>query len=99
MKYLSWILMWFEAISRLRINLDKSELIPVGCVENVKALAVELGCKVGRLPSSYLGLPLGAPFKFMATWDGVEKRFRKRLDNQIEVRADSERFFAGKWGS
>ena len=52
MKYLSWILMWFEAISRLRINLDKSELIPVGCVENVKALAVELGWKVGRRPSS-----------------------------------------------
>lgn len=79
MTYLSWILMWFEAISELRINLDKSELISVGCVENVKALAAELGCKVGRLPSSYLGLPLGAPFKFMATWDGVEKRFRKRL--------------------
>ena len=35
MMYLSWTLMWFEAISRLRINLDKSELIPVGCMENV----------------------------------------------------------------
>ena len=29
--------MWFEAISGLRINLDKSELILVGCVENVEA--------------------------------------------------------------
>ena len=28
MKYLSWTLMWFEAISGLRINLDKSELTP-----------------------------------------------------------------------
>ena len=27
--------MWFEVISRLRVNLDKSELIPVGRVENV----------------------------------------------------------------
>ena len=27
---LSWILAWFEAASRLRINLAKSELIPVG---------------------------------------------------------------------
>ena len=63
----------------LRINLDKSELIPVGCVENVEALAAELGCKVGSLPSSYLGLPLGAPFKSFAAWDGVEERFRKRL--------------------
>ena len=67
--------MWFEAILGLRINLDKSELIPVGCVENVEALAAELGCKVGSLPSSYLGLPLGAPFKSFATWDGVEERF------------------------
>ena len=58
--------MWFEAISGLRINLDKSDLILVGCVENMEALATELGCKVRGLPSSYLGLPLGAPFKYVA---------------------------------
>ncbi|RVW79796.1 hypothetical protein CK203_047617 [Vitis vinifera] len=78
-KYLSWTLMWFEAISGLIINLDKSKLIPVGCVENVKVLVAKLGCKVRSLPSSYLGLPLGALFKFVATWYGVEERFRKRL--------------------
>ena len=79
MTYLSWILKWFEAISGLRINLDKSELILVGGVENIEALVAELGCKVGSLPSSYLGLPLGAPHRSMAVWAGVEKRFRKRL--------------------
>ena len=52
--------MWFEAISGLRINLDKSEIFPVGRVENMEALAFEFGCKVGRLPTTYLGLPLGA---------------------------------------
>ena len=57
MVYLSWLLMWFEAISGLRINLDKSEILPVGRVENLEALALEVGCKVGRLPSSYLGIP------------------------------------------
>ena len=77
--YLSWILMWFEAISRLRINLDKSELIPVGSMENAKALTVELGCKVWRLLSSYLGLSLGVPHRFMAIWDGVKERFQKKL--------------------
>ena len=66
LKYLCWTLMWFEAISRLRINLDKSKLILVGYVENVEALAAELGYKVKSLPSSYLGLPLGAPFKSVA---------------------------------
>ena len=35
--------MWFEAISGLRVNLTKSEIIPVGRVDNVVALAIELG--------------------------------------------------------
>ena len=79
MVYLSWLLMWFEAISGLRINLDKSDILSVGRVENLEALALEVGCKVGRLPSSYLGIPLGANHKSVAVWDGVEERFRKRL--------------------
>ena len=57
--------MWFEAILRLRINLDKSEILPMGSVENVELLALELGCKVGALPSTYLGLLLGALHKAM----------------------------------
>ncbi|RVW70013.1 putative DNA helicase MCM9 [Vitis vinifera] len=63
----------------LKVNMDKSELILVGSVENVEDLASELGCKVGSLPSTYLGMLLGAPFKFVVTWDGVEERFHKRL--------------------
>ena len=77
--YLSWLLMWFEAISGLRIKLEKSELIPVGRVENIDDLALDFGCRVDSLPSTYLGLPLGAPFKTVSVWDGVEERFRKRL--------------------
>ena len=61
--YLSWLLMWFEAMSGLKVNLDKSEIIVVGRVENVEELALEFGCKVSQLPSSYLGLPLGARFQ------------------------------------
>ena len=45
----------------LRINLSKSEIISIGLVENVAELAMELGCGIGSFPSSYLGLPLGAP--------------------------------------
>ncbi|RVW55078.1 hypothetical protein CK203_067116 [Vitis vinifera] len=61
-----------KAILGLRVNLDKSELILMGRVESVEDLASELGCKVGSLPSAYLGMPLGASFKFVAAWDGVE---------------------------
>ena len=34
------------------MNLEKSELIPVGRVENVEELAEEFGYKVGRLSST-----------------------------------------------
>ena len=51
--------MWFEAISRLKINPSISDIILVGRVDNVELLAVELGCGVGSLPTTCLGLPLG----------------------------------------
>ncbi|RVW83658.1 putative ribonuclease H protein [Vitis vinifera] len=79
MTYLSWILCWFEAALGLRINLAKSEIILVGEVEKILEMAVELGCKVGQLPSAYLGLPLWAPNKASSVWDGVEKRVRWKL--------------------
>ncbi|RVW76867.1 Transposon TX1 uncharacterized 149 kDa protein [Vitis vinifera] len=47
------------AASGLRINLAKSEIIPVGEVQRIEELAVELGCRVGQLPTVYLGLPWG----------------------------------------
>ncbi|RVW51893.1 hypothetical protein CK203_068023 [Vitis vinifera] len=62
---------WFEAASGLKINLDKSEVISVGKVEEVNEMAVEIGCRVGQLPAVYLGLPLGAPNKATSMWDGV----------------------------
>ena len=76
---LGWILMWFEALSGLKINLGKSEIFPIGGRENVEVLAAELGCKAGSLPTTYLGLPLGASHKLVEMWDPIEKRFRRRL--------------------
>ena len=63
--------MWFEAILGLKINLDKSELIPVGRVSNVMELAIVFGCKVGALPTTYLGLPLEAAHNSVVVWDKV----------------------------
>ena len=77
--YLSWILFWFEASSGLKINLDKSALISMGNVVNLNALAAELGYRAGHLPSTYLGLPLGASHKSEAVWDNIEERVCKRL--------------------
>ena len=73
--------MWFEAFSGLKINLNKSEIIPLGRVDNVEELAAELSCGVGSLPTKYLGLPLGAPHRALGVWDSIEERFRNRLSS------------------
>ena len=46
----------------------------VGLGEDPKGLVVEFGCKVGSLPSIYLGLYCHASFKSLAAWDGVGER-------------------------
>ena len=71
--------MWFEALSRMKINLSKSEIFPVGGRENVEALTAELGCKAGPLPTTYLGLSLRTPHRSVGMWDLIEERFRRRL--------------------
>ncbi|RVW75063.1 hypothetical protein CK203_056012 [Vitis vinifera] len=93
MSSLCWILMWFKAISGLKINLDKRKIFPVGRADNVEELALELGYKVGALPSYYLGLPLGTAYNLVAVWDGVEERFRR--SSKIEVRENSKGFSLG----
>ena len=60
--FLCWLLMQLENLTVLKINLEKSEIIPIGRVDDVEALAPKLGCKVGSLPTTYLGLPLGARY-------------------------------------
>ena len=76
---LRWILLYFEALSRLRINLDKSIIFPFGNVDNLNQLACKLGCRVRSLPSSYLGLPLGYKLNSTRVWEGIEEKFRRRL--------------------
>ena len=77
--YLSWVLLWFEAIYGLKINMEKSSILSVGIVENLEDLAFELGCRKENSLTTYLGLPLGMKCKSIQVWDGVEERFRKKL--------------------
>lgn len=79
--FLRCILNCFEAVFGLNVNLAKSELFQVGEILNLESLAWILGCKIGSLPTSYLGLPLGAQFKSKAMWDPVIKRISLRLDS------------------
>ena len=68
--------MQFEVISRLKINLEKSKLISVGVAGNVEAFAATLVCRVGHLPTTYVGSPFGATFKVVRVWDKVEEWFQ-----------------------
>ena len=76
---LGCVLTWFEAISGLKINLGKSEMVPVGVVPNMENLAGILGCNCAALPIKYLGLPLGAKFKETAIWNPIIEKMERRL--------------------
>ncbi|XP_042983296.1 uncharacterized protein LOC122312700 [Carya illinoinensis] len=57
------LLLCFEVVSYLRVNLSKSEMVLVDPVHNLGELAAILGCNVSSLPMKYLGLPFEAPHK------------------------------------
>ena len=63
------LLLCFQAVTGLKVNVSKSELVPIGEVNNVHALAEILGCRIGSLPMTYLGMPLGASHKSPTIWN------------------------------
>jgi hypothetical protein len=73
------LLVCFEAVSGLKINLPKSALIPVGSVVDIDHLAELLGCGTSLLPLKYLGLQLGASFKHKAMWAELVDLMSRRL--------------------
>ena len=76
---LDFLLTWFEAISGLKVNLAKSEMVQVGDVPHVGELAGILGCSTSSLPMKYLGLPLGAKFKAKEIWNEVLEKMERQL--------------------
>jgi hypothetical protein len=78
-RHIGALLVCFEAVSGLKINLPKSALIPVGLVDNVEHLAELLGCGTSSLPLKYLGLQLGAPFKLKSMWAELVDLMSRRL--------------------
>ncbi|WMV40391.1 hypothetical protein MTR67_033776 [Solanum verrucosum] len=73
LKYLRVILILFEAISGLHINWGKSFIFPVNEVPRINMLANILGGKVGDLPSTYLGMPLGD--EHVKRMDAIRRNF------------------------
>ena len=73
------VLIFFEAIMGLRVNGGKSEIVPVGGVENLNVLVCVLCCRVGSLLMTYLGMPLGAHYKDSSIWNPIIEKMERRL--------------------
>jgi hypothetical protein len=52
MMYIRLVLTFFEAVTGLRVNMSKSEMVPVGVVPNLRVLADIMGCRISSLPMS-----------------------------------------------
>lgn len=71
---------FFKVASGLKLNFHKSSIHRINLKNQQVDVFVEvLGCKIGKLPLSYLGLPIGANFRQKGVWKPLVDRFRKKL--------------------
>ena len=77
--YLRCILLLFEAMAGLKVNLTKSALIPIEEVPDLHHPAQFFSSGVDCIPSTYLGLPLGASYKCKTMWEPVVEKLQRRL--------------------
>jgi hypothetical protein len=74
------ILSTFEQISGLKINFYKSEIFCFGQAKECEVHYSQLfGCKVGKYPFRYLGLPMNTKKLNNKDWQMIENRIEKRL--------------------
>ncbi|CAL1352801.1 unnamed protein product [Linum trigynum] len=74
------ILVCFQSVSGLKVNLEKSRMFPVGDVDSLGRLAEVFGCDWSFLPTTYLGLPLGAPPAAAGVWNTVITRLQTKME-------------------
>lgn len=80
--HIRMILSCFEAVIGLLVNLSKSEMVPVGKVDNMSSLADLLCCHTGVLPMMYLGMPLGASYKVLLVWNSILEKIERCLSRR-----------------
>lgn len=70
----------YEAVSNLMVYFFKSSLFGVFAVDSLlERLAQLMGCNLGSLPSSYLGLPLSEGRVPKSLWNPVVEKLEKKL--------------------
>ncbi|GKD96227.1 hypothetical protein Tco_1380124, partial [Tanacetum coccineum] len=72
----------YEVLSGLKINSNKTKLYGIG-VQNweIEGFANRLGITSGKMPFTYLGIPIGVNMKRVDSWNIVVEKFKKRLGN------------------
>lgn len=63
------ILLILEVVSGLKVNWRKSSLSPIKEVAQMQRLANILECRIDKLPTTYLGMPLGSKHKELRIWE------------------------------
>ena len=73
------LLLCFQAVTGLKVNALKSEMVPIGEVPNVHVLVEILGYRIGSLLMTYLGMPLGASHKSPTVWNLIFEKIERKL--------------------
>ncbi|KAE8655416.1 hypothetical protein F3Y22_tig00117027pilonHSYRG00012 [Hibiscus syriacus] len=72
----------FEVVAGLKLNLQKTKLFGINVVdERIKGWAISLRCDSARLPTLYLGLPLGYRKNHKMMWQPIVEKVRSRLQS------------------
>ena len=66
-------------------------MVPIRELDDVHALPEILGCKVGALPISYLGMPLGASLDSPSIWNPILE------ETESKICGVEEALFVKKW--
>lgn len=78
-RLLRCVLRCFEVVSGLKVNFSKTIMEGVSEIVNLDMLAADMGCRMGQLPNTYLGLHLGALYKKEKVKVLVVERIQRRL--------------------
>ena len=73
------LLLCFQVAIGLKVIVRKSEMVPIGRLIMCMLWQRFLGCRVGTLLMSYLGMPLGASHKSSSIWNPILEKFKRRL--------------------
>ena len=73
------LLLCFQAVTGLKVNALKSEMVPIGEVPNIHVLAEILGCRIGSLPMTYPGMPLGVSHKSLTICNPILEKIECKL--------------------